>query len=700
MHRSRYRKFAVLTIAALTVGGVFAFIIVHTDTSPVIHVPAPPSPVVKVPTEPGAVEETPRSPILLIVASLPGASAEDLERDVTIPLEKNLASIPHLESLWSKSAFGVCWIHARFEAGITYETARSVLLQRLNTIDNLKPGIVPCLMAHSGRHSLRYVLISPHDETGTQIYMLQDLRALQEQILERDFIRVPGIHDCESSGGMIKRYEIHPDPDRLVRNNVLYSQLETALANYAGDGLLIPPTVRNVGLFGDPAELSDAVLKAGTPEKAINLLRASEKQRLQAIRNQVVAMVNGLPVKIEDVVEGGRVRTEDLGKQGVVVGGKPRLDQVLLDGEDVVAGDVFLRPDEDPHLMSGARERIRQLNGAADRLLPGVRIETYYDSTEMKTNHLWVYGNLPTTFSLRQANELARAVNDLLHKLPEVDRVVVRFGCEEFGTNTEWFNQVQVFVSLKPDAGDAGTRQKLSREIRGRLLGLSPSVAWLTTTYDPMELGKYFPGMSAEHVFMLVGPDLEVLNRLSTHIKIRLEHVTGVENVGVFQTAGQPRVKFDIDPEKCKKWGVEPEDVKNIILRTTHEGKVISDDMTLQWPLPRGIRGPLPLGKEDLAILGAPLDLPNNKRDANDPPITNSPRLQDLVSPAGKDGQPDANKRFEPSPSTAVIYRKDGKRVLPIRFSVKGRSLAEVQAEVKEKIAPALTEPYRIEWGE
>jgi hypothetical protein len=47
-----------------------------------------------------------------------------------------------------------------------------------------------------------------------------------------------------------------------------------------------------------------------------------------------------------------------------------------------------------------------------------------------------------------------------------------------------------------------------------------------------------------------------------------------------------------------------------------------------------------------------------------------------------------------------VIYRKDGKRVLPIRFSVKGRSLAEVQAEVKEKIAPALTEPYRIEWGE
>ena len=135
------------------------------------------------------------------------------------------------------------------------------------------------------------------------------------------------------------------------------------------------------------------------------------------------------------------------------------------------------------------------------------------------------------------------------------------------------------------------------------------------------------------------------------------------------------------------------------VLQTALGGKEIarliegekSFAITLRWPQP--LRG-------EAELLDLPVQLPDNPLGPNEL-IKATPRLRmrDLVSAAGKDGEPDAKAEFT-RPGTATIYRAEGKRLLPVGFSVRGRTLAEVQAEAAAKIAPLLKEPYQLRWIE
>src|SRR5205085_5984620 len=103
----------------------------------------------------------------------------------------------------------------------------------------------------------RYILKVPKRPSGGEVYTLNDIKALQDWVLEREFRTVPRIVDVTSFGGTIRRYEVQPDPDRLRRYGITLSQLQTALANnnatvggdYINQGQ-VALTVRSVGLFG------------------------------------------------------------------------------------------------------------------------------------------------------------------------------------------------------------------------------------------------------------------------------------------------------------------------------------------------------------------------------------------------------------------------------------------------------------------
>jgi cobalt-zinc-cadmium resistance protein CzcA len=359
----------------------------------------------------------PAPAIVEVVALFPGASAEEVERLVTIPLEVTFAGMPGLKSIHSKSLYGLSDLKMNWHYGSqwTYEAARQEVINRMATITQPLPsGVSPQISPESPTGEIfRYILKVPKDAAGRDIYTLNDIKALQDWVLEREFRTVPRIVDVTSFGGTVRRYEVQPDPDRLARYQVTLPQLQTAISNsnatVGGDVLnqgQVAMTVRSIGLFGGGTDPVYKVLGLKNPRAAASILLAEEMRRLHDIRKLVVTAVNNQPVRVEDVVEGGRLSAGQLpGDKGVVVRHQTRLGRVGYwkadrprppgsalslrdvghDEDDKVQCIVLLRKGEETlPALKDVKAKVKELNDpATGRLLPGVQIEPYYDRTDL-----------------------------------------------------------------------------------------------------------------------------------------------------------------------------------------------------------------------------------------------------------------------------------------------------------------------------
>lgn len=467
----------------------------------------------------------PAPAIVEVYAQMPGASTEEIERQVTIPLEVTFAGMPGLKFIHSKSLFGLIDLKMNWHYGSqwTYEVARQEVINRIATMTQpLPPNVTPTISPESPTGEIfRYVLTSPNDAAGRSIYTLNDIKAMEDYTMEREFRTVPRIVDLTSFGGTIRRYEVQPDPDRLRRYGVTLWQLQNALSNsnttVGGDYVTlgqVAMTVRSVGLFGggtdpvnkvlhlnayergavqkddpnkasaeslafverlemmgeapDPAKVAEEIseftqrlqklgasadkaaaeaqelakqlaelAKAQRDNKprsaeqlkelqqrlaqiaselrgeqlnrlaqvAAKTLRSEEYRRICDIRALVIASVNNIPVRVEDVVEGGRVPDDQIGEQGVVVRHQTRLGRVgywkadrpresgsLLtladvghDQDDMVQCIVLMRKGEQTMpALKDVHKRVEEVNSPDyGRRLPGVFIEPYYDRTQL-----------------------------------------------------------------------------------------------------------------------------------------------------------------------------------------------------------------------------------------------------------------------------------------------------------------------------
>ena len=285
----------------------------------------------------------PSPPMVELITQYPGWSAEEIERQITIPIEVALNGMPGLTDVRSISIFGLSDIKVYFDFDTEIFRDRQEVLNRLGSV-SLPPGAAPSLSPWWAIAEIyRYEL------TGTGDTTLTDLKTIQDWQVRREFRRIPGVIDVTAFGGTTKEYHVDIDPGRLISYGVSLSQVMSALtnsnANVGGSYLTIGPqnyNIRGLGLINGIAD----------------------------IENVMVAEKDGTPVFIRTlgtVAVGSRVR---LGKVGID------------DRDDVVEGVVLLqRGYKALNVLEKVRGKVEDLN--AWKLPAGVKIKTFYDRTAL-----------------------------------------------------------------------------------------------------------------------------------------------------------------------------------------------------------------------------------------------------------------------------------------------------------------------------
>jgi Cu/Ag efflux pump CusA len=687
--------------------------------------------------------------IVDLVTRYPAASPEEVERQVTIPLEVSLAGMKGLKRVCSQSLFGLCLMRLEFDKGTDYHKARWDIVSRLQFNQPQMPeGVSPTLGPTYSSALLRYTLHNPRDASGKGIYSSSDLQALEDWTLEREMNRLPGVAGVLGSGGTRKRYEIHVDPDRLKRYGVSVSQLEAALkegnTNIGGDHVrqgAAAIRIRGLGLLGGGQDSMKKALAMKDARAAAAHLRAEEVRRIKEIRALVIGRVNNIPIRIEDLVEGGPpAKGAFSAEKGVIVGHASRRGQVGLsrlardradkpvwiDEDDRIEGAVFLRWGEDAAAtLAKVKALVKVLNDTPGRLLPGVRIEPYEEmGAGSSVEHFWIQGTFPISIAQQGLARQARAVRAQLSKYPFVRAVVSYAGAGDDDFDAAGFRKAHFHVALTPAASwprlaktnRPSTRLELMETVVLDLDHQVPGADWASSTSRRDDFGEAFAPGPGESLLKISGPDLSELERLADRAGGILRKLPGIGRVHVYRCWGAPTLELRADMEKCQRWGVTVAEV-NQTLRMTLGGKSViqlvegdkSFDVVLRWP------DRLRRGQE--AILDVPVDAgaaPNRAAAAQAGGLKSEPksngvkpaaelaatpriRLRDLVTPVGADGKPDPKGQFL-RPGAAVTYRENGKRLIAVRFVVTGQDPAAVHAEAQKKTAHLFKAPYKTEW--
>ena len=190
----------------------------------------------------------PTPPLVEVITQSPGFSPEEMERLIGIPIETALNGMPGLENLRSTSVAGLNDIKCQFAYGTDYWSARQEVINRIGFVANLPPGVQPGLSPWSPTGEIvRYVLEGPG-------YTTNQLKAVQDWVLQRTLKTVPGVIDVTGYGGTVKQYQVLVDTRLLRQYNVTLKQVEDAIdnsnANVGGDILTLGSQAHNVRALG------------------------------------------------------------------------------------------------------------------------------------------------------------------------------------------------------------------------------------------------------------------------------------------------------------------------------------------------------------------------------------------------------------------------------------------------------------------
>jgi len=294
--------------------------------------------------------------ILEITAQSTGLSAEEMERYYTIPIEVGLAATPGVDVIRSTSFFGLSFVRVVFQYGVDYYFALTQTAINLQQNVTLPGNVTPQIQGTSLVGEIyRYELVGPPH------FGLSNLRTVQDWILQRRLLSVPGVVQVNTWGGTTKEYDVEVDPRKLEAYGVTLQQVISALGNanvnVGGRTINIGQqsvNVRGVGLMdtGGEADLTQGY-------------------KVRDIENVMLASPNGLPIFIKDVAK-------------VSIGYVPRLGKAGRDhSEDVVAAIVIMnRTLHTNDVINRVRSEIQKINSDGS-LPPGLKLVPFYDRSTL-----------------------------------------------------------------------------------------------------------------------------------------------------------------------------------------------------------------------------------------------------------------------------------------------------------------------------
>jgi cobalt-zinc-cadmium resistance protein CzcA len=258
-----------------------------------------------------------------------------------------------------------------------------------------------------------------------------------------------------------------------------------------------------------------------------------------------------------------------------------------------------------------------------------------------------------------------------------------------------------IYVRLKPGGAGSRVTGQLLGDVTDELCWKLPGLRLTCTSGPPDNFVLAFEAAPGEVILRLFGRDLDGLQEVVARAGESLRRMQGVEDVRLVDGFGATRLDCRVDPRKCKKWGVSPDEV-NTVLQAALDGKAFSTMIEGEKQFDIAVRWPHWRRANETAILDLPVDVVNDQlvpaaelgpNPGN--PVGGRPRirLRDLVSPVGRDGAPDPRDPFVRAGVTA-IYRENGQRCVAVHFRLRDTSLDKV----RHTIAPLIPPSCRAEW--
>jgi cobalt-zinc-cadmium resistance protein CzcA len=289
-----------------------------------------------------------------VITQWPGRAAEEVEQQVTIPIEVQMNGLPQLVSLRSWSLAGLSSINLTFDDGSNNDLNRQKVLEKLSQV-NLPNGLQPTLGAdYSPVGQIYFYTLTSSNPN----YDVMELKTLQDWVIVKQLKSVPDVVDVSVFGGATREYQVQVDPNKLISYGLSIGQVEQALTN------------NNVNAGGSFIERG---------EQAINVRAVGLVQSTEDIGAIVLKTQNGIPVRVRDVAtveQGPKIR---LGQMGKAIHDEPGK---VLDDPDVISGIVLLRKGADgDNVLTALHEKVDFLN--SHFLPPGVKIVPHLDRSDL-----------------------------------------------------------------------------------------------------------------------------------------------------------------------------------------------------------------------------------------------------------------------------------------------------------------------------
>ncbi len=313
---------------------------------------------------------------------------------------------------------------------------------------------------------------------------------------------------------------------------------------------------------------------------------------------------------------------------------------------------------------------------------------------KLEEGNLWIRATFPTSISLERSASYVGRMRNILRGCPlegtepctdknrkhlEVETVVSQLGRPDDGTDVSGFYNIEIFAPLKPfDEWKKGlTKDKLTDELSGELSSAFPGVTFGFSQMISDNVEEAMSGIKGENSIKVIGPDLKVNEAKAQEIVEVMSSIPGVKDLAMFHTLGQPNVKIAIDRDACARSGLNTGDVDAVIqaaiggqtVTQVYEGEKYFD-LTVRWAEP--YRGSVD------AIRRINVAAPDGS-------LVPLGQLADITKEEGP----------------ALIYREDGSRYAPVKFSVRDRDLVSTITEARQKVNAKVKLPYdtHLDWA-